>query len=55
MILPILDYGSFIYSSAINTKIKTIETVHNTGLRLCTGAFRTSQIDALLVDAGSPP
>lgn len=36
-------------------KIKTIETVHNTGLRLCTGAFTTSPVDSLKVDSGSLP
>ena len=37
-----LDYGCIVYGSARPSYIKRLDTVHNQGLRLCLGAFRTS-------------
>ena len=50
-----LDYGSIVYSSARDTYMKPLSTVHNTGLRLATGAFRTSPVLSIYADTGEPP
>ena len=50
-----LDYGFIVYSSARPSYIKRLDTVHNQGLRLCLGAFRTSPVHSLYVEANEPP
>jgi hypothetical protein len=50
-----LDYGSVIYGSARVSYISKLDPIQNQALRLCTGAFRTSPIDSLQVEAGEPP
>ena len=50
-----LDYGCQIYSSATKTKLKELDVVHNMGLRICTGAFRTSPVESLYVDSNELP
>ena len=50
-----LDYGCIVYGSARPSYIKRLDTVHNQGLRLCLGAFRTSPVQSLYVDANEPP
>ena len=50
-----LDYGSVVYSSGRDSYLKPLSTVHHVGLRLATGAFRTSPILSLCADAGEPP
>jgi hypothetical protein len=42
-----LDYGCIVYGSARNSYIKKLDTIHNQGLRLALGAFRTSPIASL--------
>ena len=49
------DYGCIVYGSARPSYIKRLDTVHNQGLRLCLGAFRTSPVQSLYVDANEPP
>jgi len=46
-----LDYGSIIYGSARKSYLKQLQTVHHQGLRLALGAFRTSPIPSLYVEA----
>ena len=43
------------YGSARPAYIKRLDTVHNQGLRLCLGAFRTSPVQSLYVEANEPP
>jgi ribonuclease HI len=50
-----LDYGSFIYSGARPSYLKKLNVVQNQALRVCLGAFRTSPIPSLHVEAGEPP
>ena len=50
-----LDYGAQIYSSAKSSALKILEPVHNEALRISTGAFRTSPVESLQVQAGSLP
>ena len=50
-----LDYGCIVYGSARPSYIKMINTVHHQGLRLALGAFRTSPVESLYVEAGELP
>ena len=53
-----LDYGSIVYNTALlnNKKArKSLEVVHNQGLRYCLGAFKTSRLENLNVEANTYP
>lgn len=52
VILPILDYGGFLYSNASKTLLKKLDSILNLGTRISTGAFRTSPVESILNDAG---
>ena len=49
-----LDYGSIVYGSARQSYISSLVTVHHQGLRLVLGAFRTSPVESLFVEAEEP-
>ena len=55
LILSKLEYGCEVYSSATPTRLRMLDSVHHAGVRLATGAFRSSPIPSLLVDAGVLP
>ena len=44
-------YGSIVYGSARPSYISSLDTVHHQGLRLALGAFRTSPVQSLYVEA----
>jgi len=50
-----LDYGCFIYGSARESYIKSLDTIHHQGLRLVLGAFRTSPAESLYAEAHEAP
>ena len=50
-----IEYGCQIYGSACKTTLGKLDVVHNTALRICTGAYRTSPVESLYVDSGIPP
>ena len=50
-----LDYGCQIYSSASKSKLDALNIVHSMGLRICSGAFRTSPVESLYVDTHQLP
>jgi hypothetical protein len=50
-----IDYGSFVYGSATKSKLSIIDPVHNTGIRLATGNFRTSHLESLYAESGELP
>lgn len=52
LILPKLEYGCEIYSSASDARLRMLDSVHHAGVRLATGAFRSCPIASMLVDAG---
>ena len=54
-VLPILEYGSPVFSSASDTTLKTLNSVHHLGLRLSSGAFRSSPTESLIVETGDVP
>ena len=47
-----LDYGCIVYGSAAKSRLKDLDTIHNSGLRISLGAFRTSPIQSLYTEAG---
>ena len=49
-----LDYGSIVYGSARKSFLRMLDTVHHQGLRLALGAFRTSPVESLYVEAKEP-
>ena len=49
-----LDYGCIVYGSARKSYLQTLDPIHNQGLRLCLGAFRTSPVKSLYIDAHEP-
>ena len=49
-----LDYGCIVYGSARPSYIKALDTIHNQGIRICLGAFRTSPMESLYVEADEP-
>ena len=49
-----LDYGAIVYGSARKSCLATLDTVHHQGLRLALGAFRTSPVERLYVEADEP-
>ena len=50
-----LDYGCIVYGSASKTALAKLDPVHNQGLRLRLGAFRSSTGESLFVEAHEPP
>ena len=48
-----LDYGCIIYGSARKSYLQMLDPIHNQGLRLALGAFRTS-VASLYVEADEP-
>jgi hypothetical protein len=55
LILSKLEYGTFLYIDAKQSALKMIETIHNTGLRLATGAIHSSPILSIFNIANIPP
>ena len=49
-----LDYGSIIYGSTKKSQLQILDAVHHPGLRMCLGAFRTSQVENLYAEANEP-
>ncbi|GBM53584.1 hypothetical protein AVEN_105476-1 [Araneus ventricosus] len=52
LVLSKLDCCSAVYGSAAKSVIKSLDTIHHPGLRLDSGAFRTSPIQSLYVITG---
>ena len=42
------------YGSASKSYLQMLDTIHNQGLRLCLGAFRTSPVESLYIYAHEP-
>jgi len=49
-----LDYGCFVYGSAKDSILNTLDPVHNSAIRLCTGAYRTSPVASLYAESAEP-
>ena len=50
-----LDYGCLVDGSASKTALAKLDPVHNQGLHLSLGAFRSSPVESLYVVAHEPP
>ena len=50
-----MDYGCLVYGSASKTALTKLDPVHKQGLRLSLGAFRSSPVESLYVEAHEPP
>ena len=50
-----LYYGCLVYGSASKTALAKLDPVHNQGPRLSLGAFRSSPVESLYVEAHEPP
>ena len=50
-----LEYGCAVFSSAHKSYLKKLEPIQNQGLRVCLGAFRTSPMQSLHVEAKESP
>jgi ribonuclease HI len=50
-----LDYGCVVYGSARDSYLQSLDRVQNAALRVCLGAFRTSPITSLHVEANELP
>ena len=50
-----LDYGCIVYGSASKVALAKLDPVHNQRLRLSFGAFRSSPVESLYVEAHEPP
>jgi len=50
-----LDYGSTIYGSARKSYLQLLDTIQNSALRICLGAYRTSPAASLHVEANDLP
>ena len=50
-----MDYGGQLYNTASAGRLKKLDSIHREGIRIYTGAFRTSPVEALHVEANNPP
>ena len=50
-----LDYGCIVYGSASKTALTKLDRIHNQGLHLSLGAFRSSRVESLYVEVNEPP
>ena len=50
-----IDYGSIVYRNANKSELERLEVIHNEGLRLCLGAFKSSPLESLNVEANVYP
>ena len=51
LIRPKLDYGCIVYGSARKSYVQMLDPIQNQALRISLGAFRTSPIESLEVEA----
>ena len=49
-----LDYVCIVYGSARQSYFRKLDSIHNQGLRLALGAFRTSPVNSLYAEANEP-
>ncbi|KAJ8913314.1 hypothetical protein NQ315_010982 [Exocentrus adspersus] len=52
LVLSRIDYGCQAYSSARNSMLKQLDTIHHAGIRYCIGAFPTSPVESLYCESG---
>merc|ERR1711895_161673 len=55
LVLSKLDYGAIVYMSASKVDLKSLDVIHNQGLRLSLGAFKSSPVESLYAEAFELP
>ena len=55
LVLPVIEYGSVVYSGASYTVLKKLDSVQNIFLRIATGAMQSSPVHSLQVETVTPP
>ena len=50
-----IEYGSVLYQVGKSSSLKKLDSVHNEALRLCTGAFKSSPIQSIQIEAEDTP
>lgn len=55
LVLSRIDYACIVYGSARKSRLKPLDSIHCSGLRLALGAFRTSPLSSLCCESGIPP
>ena len=50
-----IEYDCQIYNIASARRLKKLDIIHREGIRIYTGTFRTSPVEALYVEANDPP
>ena len=54
LILPKLDYGSFLYSTAAPTYLKMLDRIQYGAIRIILGALKRTRVDCLEAEANIP-
>ena len=49
-----IDNGCQTYNSASAGRLKKLDNIHRKDIRIYTGAFRTSQVESLHIEANDP-
>ena len=49
------DYDCIVYGTASNTNLRQLDSIHNSWLRLALGAFCTSPVSSLYIEANEAP
>ena len=55
LVLSRIDYGSPIYGSASPNTLKSLNSIQTKGLRLCSGAFKSSPNSSVVCESGELP
>ena len=50
-----MDYGCQLYNTASARRLKKLDSINREGIRIYTGAFRTSPVEVLYVESNDPP
>ena len=50
-----LDYGSIVFMKAQDDILKPLDVIHHAGIRLALGAFKSSPVESLYVEANELP
>ena len=50
-----MDYDCQIYNTASAGRLKKLDSMHREEIKIYTGAFRTTPVEALHVEANDPP
>lgn len=55
LLLSIIDYGAIIYGAAPKSILQSLNSIHNQGIGLSIGLFRSSPMSSILCEANIPP